>query len=383
MAPAPRNNYNKHGIDNLYIKFDSRTKKFYCNYIHPITGVMHGLKASDKTLTGPGIQLGKQRAKALNAALYQQIEDHRVAMILNNRPASSQLTMSGWLVEYRKILDDRYRSKEIAESTCREGKSRANVIDRQFGAIPLRSIEVKQVADWFKTYKAAGKSAMGANLRKWMIDIFVEAIQAGECEDNPAEKTAKLKVRVKRARLTLDTFKAILAVAEEHYDPWVANSMLLSLVTAQALQEVNVMQFKHVKDGYLEVVRKKTGAKIKIPVTLSLEVMGISLEGTIRRCRDDVVSSHLLHHTKSLGNVKKGGKIYLKTISEKFAEVRSKTGLMWGDYEPPSFHEIRSLSERLYKSQGINTQSLCGHKHARTTDEYHDARGHDWVVVQV
>lgn len=42
---------------------------------------------------------------------------------------------------------------------------------------------------------------------------------------------------------------------------------------------------------------------------------------------------------------------------------------------PPSLHECRSLSERLYRAQGINTMILLGHKHQAMTDMYNDDRG--------
>ncbi|HHN5451497.1 TPA: integrase, partial [Escherichia coli] len=46
-----------------------------------------------------------------------------------------------------------------------------------------------------------------------------------------------------------------------------------------------------------------------------------------------------------------------------------------------TFHEQRSLSERLYKEQGLNTQKLLGHKTQQQTDRYHDDRGKGWSKV--
>jgi integrase len=44
-------------------------------------------------------------------------------------------------------------------------------------------------------------------------------------------------------------------------------------------------------------------------------------------------------------------------------------------YEWPSLHEVRSLSARLYHAQGIDVQTLLGHKHAEMTEVYKDDRG--------
>ena len=73
----------------------------------------------------------------------------------------------------------------------------------------------------------------------------------------------------------------------------------------------------------------------------------------------------------------------LDRVSKAFSDAVENLGRNWGDKNPPTFHEIRSLSERLYAEQGnINTQDLLGHKDPRTTQTYHDSRG-DWVRVKV
>ncbi|HCJ5889806.1 TPA: integrase, partial [Klebsiella pneumoniae] len=43
--------------------------------------------------------------------------------------------------------------------------------------------------------------------------------------------------------------------------------------------------------------------------------------------------------------------------------------------------EQRSLSERLYREQGIDTQKLLGHKTMKMTDRYNDDRGKEWIIV--
>lgn len=50
---------------------------------------------------------------------------------------------------------------------------------------------------------------------------------------------------------------------------------------------------------------------------------------------------------------------------------------------PSTFHEQRSLAERLYEVQGVNTKELLGHKSQRQTDSYHDDRGKDWITVAI
>ncbi|MEH6472949.1 MAG: hypothetical protein V7752_17045 [Halopseudomonas sp.] len=120
---------------------------------------------------------------------------------------------------------------------------------------------------------------------------------------------------------------------------------------------------------------------------LRLDAVDWSIRELIAECRDIVVSPYLIHHRKHSGRAKPGHKIRERTLTSRFKDavdaVTELQSIDWGDNTPPSLHEIRSLSERLYEKQGINTQALLGHKHQKTTDTYHDARGFDWITVQL
>lgn len=71
------------------------------------------------------------------------------------------------------------------------------------------------------------------------------------------------------------------------------------------------------------------------------------------------------------------------TISTSFKKIRELSGLSWDKGSPPTFHEIRSLSERVYREQKVNTKDLLGHKSQHQTDRYNDARGKEWKVVGI
>lgn len=77
----------------------------------------------------------------------------------------------------------------------------------------------------------------------------------------------------------------------------------------------------------------------------------------------------------------RGAQVKSNTISINFSKARDKAAINWGDGTPATFHEQRSLAERLYKAQGIDTQKLLGHKSPNQTARYHDDRGKDWVKV--
>lgn len=64
-----------------------------------------------------------------------------------------------------------------------------------------------------------------------------------------------------------------------------------------------------------------------------------------------------------------------------FSKARDLAGIDWDDGIPATFHEQRSLSERLYGGQGIDTQKLQDHKALNQTAKYRDDRGKHWIKV--
>ncbi|MFP2164522.1 hypothetical protein ACLEYI_06060 [Enterobacter ludwigii] len=65
-----------------------------------------------------------------------------------------------------------------------------------------------------------------------------------------------------------------------------------------------------------------------------------------------------------------------------FAELRDEVGVsVPKGKKPPSYHEQRSLAERMYHQQGIDTQTLLGHSSAAMTEQYHDDREEKWLKL--
>ena len=113
------------------------------------------------------------------------------------------------------------------------------------------------------------------------------------------------------------------------------------------------------------------------------KAIGWSLEDVVKRCRDYAVSPYLVHYFRSTSQAQRGAQVTSSTLTTNFSCARDKAEIDWGDGTPATFHEQRSLSERLYKAQGIETKSLLGHKSQKQTDRYHDDRGKDWITVAV
>jgi integrase len=132
---------------------------------------------------------------------------------------------------------------------------------------------------------------------------------------------------------------------------------------------------------HLHVIQEKTSTKLAIPLSIRCDALNTSLREVISRCRDYAVSQYLVHYFRSTSMAQRGAKVPGNTLTTNFSKARDKTDIDWEDGAPATFHEQRSLAERLYKSQGVNTQTLLGHKTQSQTDRYHDDRGKEWIKV--
>ena len=229
--------------------------------------------------------------------------------------------------------------------------------------------------------KKEGKRRTAQAFRSFFIDCFDRMVAAGWRADNPASVTDEIKVKVNRARLPFDVF---IKVYEQTQYRWLRNAMALALVSGQGREECAFAEFSDVRDGCWWSERGKTGARIILPLELRLACFGMSLEDVVRQCRTTgVLSKHLIHQTERAKGARLGMKMHVAKLTRQFsAEVRA-LNLDWDGKQHPTFHEIRSLSSRLYKEQGdVNPQELLGHKDPRTTAIYTDGRG-EWVRVGI
>lgn len=137
------------------------------------------------------------------------------------------------------------------------------------------------------------------------------------------------------------------------------------------------MSWEDIRDGYLYVEQKKTGAKLAIPVGLKIEELGISLQGVLQKCRK-------LSAGKAIISSSSGKCLSPTTVSNAFRRARELCGINFTG-GPPSFHELRSLSARLYSKQVDDSfaQHLLGHKSGSMTATYRDDRGREWDKIEI
>lgn len=162
-----------------------------------------------------------------------------------------------------------------------------------------------------------------------------------------------------------------------------ASAKVMQLELTQYLESNSQSGLQVEVSSLSSLVLELTGCRVAIPLSLRCMAIDISLREVIAQCRDAVVSKYLVHFRHSTSQAVRGDKVSASSITTTFKKARNHCGLTWAEGAAPTFHEQRSLSERLYREQGLNTQKLLGHKSQKMTDRYNDDRGKDWIIVAV
>ncbi|HDN2510137.1 TPA: phage integrase Arm DNA-binding domain-containing protein [Providencia rettgeri] len=372
MARPRKYNINIPGL-SCYI--DARTKKVYWRYKHPITGKFHGLGTDESAAKEIAIEANSRLAEAKMNQLIKAKDEI-------SRKLKKGITVHTWLDQFLKIQKERMEYGEIKLNTYKQKIAPVEAFRQACGNQIISEIDVRDIASIVDEYKERGQTRMAQVVRMVLVDVFKEAQHAGEVPPgyNPAQATKLPMNRIKRQRLDFDEWLVIFNEAEKT-QRYLQNAMLLAVITGQRLGDIAKMRFDDIWDDHLHVIQEKTGSKIAIPLSLYCEKLGCSLRDVIARCRDLIVSPYILHYHHTTSQAKRGGQVSSNAITTLFQRIRDQTDLKWEDGTPPSFHEQRSLSERLYRDQGIDTRTLLGHKSQAMTDKYHDDRGKNWQVL--
>ena len=303
----PRKRTNTTMPPNLHMQ--KKGRNCYFSYRNPVTGKRTGI--------GTDRQIAIKTAHNLNAKILRQPENIDT---LSQKVFTAGETMNGWLDDYWKIISEQ---RGLGSNTLRTRKSHVKYIREHFGSYVLNDIETSHIADFLRMYIDKGLARTAQAMRSALLDIFKTAIEEGKIKYNPVESTRMPKAEVKRSRLSLEEFYQILEIAGGK-DPWIANSMLLALVTTQRVSDIALMKFSDVRDNWLHVEQVKNSGKLnskptrlKLSLDIRLEAINLSLSDVITRCRDIVVSKHMIHHTKNRTKSNKGNPVHESTISRR------------------------------------------------------------------
>ena len=375
MAARPRKN--NVSVPNLYPLYSRKVNKVYWRYKHPVTGKFHSLGTNEA------------EAIAIATEANSRLAEQRTRQILaiSDRIATSKgkaITTSTWLDRYQAIQDDRLESGDIKLNTYKQKAKPVSLLRERAGMKLISSVDVRDIAQLLDEYITAGQPRMAQVVRSVLIDVFKEAQHYGEVPPgyNPALATKQPRRKITRQRLSLEEWQKIFDIADARHR-YMGNAMLLALVTGQRLGDISRMKFSDIWDDHLHVIQEKTGSKIAIPLSLRLNAINWSLRDVVARCRDHAVSPYLVHFFRTTSQAERGAQVKANTLTMNFSKARDLAGIDWGEGSPATFHEQRSLSERLYEAQGVDTQKLLGHKSPNQTAKYHDDRGKEWAKIKV
>lgn len=291
------------------------------------------------------------------------------------RVAPGYRTCREWSAVYLQIIDVR----QITEHTKANRRCALQHLLNELGDERIGSIKPLRVGKLIR-----GISTRSPQTAKRVLfearDFFNEAILEGWIDHNPAAAIKPPLVRILRHRLSFDHWRRIRAWSVSNQPPWVQRMLDLALVTGQRRSDIAVMGGANVWDRLLHVEQIKTGTRIALPLDLRLEVLGKTVGDVLEDCVGYAAPGATFVRRKS------GAALVDASLSARFEEAREGAGLTWDSGNPPSLHECRSLSERLYRAQGIDTKTLLGHKHQSMTDIYNDDRGlngKQWQVLQL
>ncbi|MCK6928901.1 phage integrase Arm DNA-binding domain-containing protein [Enterobacter roggenkampii] len=377
MAARPRTH--KISIPNLYCKLDKRTGKVYWQYKHPTTGRFHSLGTDEAE--------AKQVANEANTIIAEQRT--RQILSVNDRLARmkgkrTDITVTEWIDKYIVIQEERLKNNELRPNSFRQKNKPLRLFREHCGMRYLKDIETIDIAEITDAIKNDGFSRMAQVVRIVLVDVFKEAQHAGYVPPgyNPAMATKQPRHKVTRQRLSLEEWMLIYEAAET-MQPYLQCGMLLALVTGQRLGDICRMKFSDIWDDMLHIEQEKTGSRLAIPLDLKCDALGLTLRDVVSKCRDAVISKYLVHFRHSTSQATRGDSVSSSSLTTSFKKARNKCGIEWEKGTAPTFHEQRSLSERLYEAQGVDTQKLLGHKSPQQTAKYHDDRGKDWTVIAV
>ena len=375
MAARPRKN--NVSVPNLYPLYSRKVNKVYWRYKHPVTGKFHSLGTNEA------------EAIAIATEANSRLAEQRTRQILaiSDRIATSKgkaITTSTWLDRYQAIQEDRLKSGDIKLNTYKQKAKPVSLLRERAGMKLISSVDVRDIAQLLDEYITAGQPRMAQVVRSVLIDVFKEAQHYGEVPPgyNPALATKQPRRKITRQRLSLEEWQKIFDIADARHR-YMGNAMLLALVTGQRLGDISRMKFSDIWDDHLHVIQEKTGSKIAIPLSLRLNAINWSLRDVVARCRDYAVSPYLVHFFRTTSQAERGAQVKANTLTMNFSKARDLAGIDWGEGSPATFHEQRSLSERLYEAQGVDTQKLLGHKSPNQTAKYHDDRGKEWAKIKV
>lgn len=273
-------------------------------------------------------------------------------------------TVGEALPVYEAVIE----SRKYASKTRAMRLQELSYLRSAFGSWKLSEVFPCHLALLTESIADTGRRCTARHVLTVCRDFFNEALVRGWVIQNPALHVRMPKAPVERRRLDLNAWVRIHRYAQNNYPAWAARSLELALLTGQRRADVACMRFDDVRGDCLHVTQQKTGARIAIPLEIRISAVTLSLRDVIEGCeRTSDGGPYLLQTVR-------GTHPGPAALSFRFAGARKAVGMTGDAASLPTLHEIRSLSERLYRAQGVDTKTLLGHSKQSMTDLYNDER---------
>lgn len=284
---------------------------------------------------------------------------------------SQTVTVSQWAVTYSNQVS----AQGLKAQTVSNRTSLLKHIVRIWGGTELSRLRPAAVSASLRS-EFGGREATAHRVLAEFRAMLQEAVANDLLVTNPAAHVKITAPRVMRKRLTEQDYRLMLQESQKSHQLWLRPLLLLALITGQRRGDLAKMRFDDVVDGYLRVEQQKQagkgyGARVALPLSLSLGASGCSLGDVIQLCT--TVGSP----GPTLLRKANGAALEESSLSIRFAEC-FQSACDTSSYhrrERPSLHEVRSLAARLYSDIGADAQTILGHKHADMTELYKDDRG--------
>lgn len=281
-------------------------------------------------------------------------------------PPQSDRTLNEWAVMYDRII----AARKITAKTLADKRRWVACLCEAMGDRIIDGVLPFELATLFQAVKEGGRETKARRLGFEARDFFNEALLAGWIYRSPMHSLRLIKPTIRRQRLSLEQWHRMHGAASPGSIG--ARLLRLALVSAQRRADLAAVGLADIWDDHLHIKQQKTGRYIAIPLELRMDAVGLSLRQVIEECRQAAPGCANLLPARHGGvsTVTRLSDVFVKhrrMVLEHFPEIPGKT--------LPSLHEVRSLAERLYREQGVDTQTLLGHKFPSTTNLYNDERG--------
>lgn len=372
MSPARRSVRRRDWPAHLY-----EPRPGYYVWRHPKTGETHPIGRVELSFAKSEATAANQHVMSETPSLVARIsgEAHTVSQLVADMPQAEKRSTRNTFRALDKIITD----GALAE----DGQTRVAGL----GKLLTSALTVRHCADLLDVMAKAGRGHQAQSVRVRLIAVCARGVRKGWMQTNVAEVTEKPAAEVARARLSLEMFLAIREAAAPW--PWLPRAMNLALVTGQDRSTIAAAQRRHVVAGRLICHRSKTADKappLAIPTSIRLEAVGLSLDDLLRE-RTGIVSHYLVHHVETQGRAKPGDPVGVNLITRRFSEARALAGvpdILPDGKAAPTFHEIRSLSKRLYEAEGnVDTKALLGHMTDAMAELYRKTRDATPIEVSI